>query len=73
MGIHDAAGTDFGNMDKLHDAWRQAGVELYQDYNLFENLLKQAREKGVNVEGLKPPRMGTLNIKDLLDSQYAIH
>jgi SPP1 gp7 family putative phage head morphogenesis protein len=73
VGIHDAAGTDFGNMDKLHDAWRQAGVQLYQDYDLFENLLKQAREKGVNVEGLKPPRKGTLDIKELLDSQYAIH
>lgn len=73
IGIHDAAGTDFGNMDKLHDAWRQAGVKLYQDYDLFDNLLKQAAERGVNIKGLKPPKMGTLNVKELLDSEYAIH
>lgn len=73
VGIHDAAGTDFGNMDKLHDAWRQAGVNLYQNYNLFEELLKQAAERGVNIKGLKPPKLGNLDVKELLDSEYAIH
>ena len=73
MGIHDAAGTDFGHMDDLHDAWRQAGVTLYQDYDLFKELLEQSAERGVNIQGLKPPKMGTLDVRELLDSEYAIH
>lgn len=73
LGIHDAAGTDFGHMDQLHQAWREAGVKMYQNYDLFDELIKQAKATGVNVEGLTPPKKGILDVRELLESLYAIH
>ena len=43
MVVHDSFATTIGNVGKLQVALRQTLVELYKDYNLYEDLLKQAK------------------------------
>ena len=43
MVVHDSFACGIGDMDKLSFALRDQLVELYRNYNLYEDLLKQAK------------------------------
>ena len=45
MVVHDSFATGIGNMELLWDALRSTLVELYRDYNLYQDLLDQCKQR----------------------------
>lgn len=62
--IHDSFGTHPSSVDELHRALRSTFVELYTDEDVFKALLLN------NNIDLDTPAKGTLDINDVLNSEY---
>ena len=74
MVVHDSFATTIGNVGKLQVALRQTLVELYKDYNLYEDLLKQAKALHPNPDSVdwpEPPKRGAFDIEQVLQSQHS--
>jgi len=64
VGIHDSFGTHPCDVDTLHTAIRTAFVEMYRADNMLANFLWE-------VDGIgEVPMRGTLNLLDVLDSEF---
>jgi len=74
--IHDSFGTPPADTDIMYQSVRAAFVELYQDYCLYDDLLKQAKQQlsheGCNKleEACEIPSKGNLDISQVIDSEY---
>ena len=73
MVVHDSFSTSIGQTAILARAVREAFVELYQDYNIYEDLLEQVREQLDDPDNADLPEVkqrGTLDILEVLNSDY---
>ncbi len=69
--VHDSYGTHSPNMPLLNNKLREAFVEMYEDNDVLLNLYTSAvatLPQGVIVP--PPPAKGTLNLKEVLQSDY---
>lgn len=69
--VHDSYGTHSPNMVKLNDKLREAFVEMYRDNDVLQNLYDSAVStltEGTEIP--EPPPRGTLNIEEVLQSDY---
>ena len=69
--VHDSYGTHSPNMVKLNDKLREAFVEMYRDNDVLQNLYDSAVNtltEGTEIP--EPPPRGTLNIEEVLQSDY---
>ena len=61
-------------MVTLSEVLRNTLVDLYRDYNPYEDLLAQAKARHPDpdsVEWPEPPKRGTFNIDEVYDSKYS--
>jgi len=69
--VHDSYGTHSPNMVKLNDKLREAFVEMYRDNDVLQNLYDSAvNTLAEGTEIPEPPPRGTLNIEEVLQSDY---
>ena len=69
--VHDSYGTHSPNMVKLNDKLREAFVEMYRDNDVLQNLYDSAvNTLAEGTEVPEPPPRGTLNIEEVLQSDY---
>lgn len=69
--VHDSYGTHSPNMPLLNNELRKAFVEMYEEHDVLLNLYTSAvatLPQGVTVP--LPPEKGTLNLKEVLQSDY---
>ena len=69
--VHDSYGTHSTNMPMLNDKLREAFVEMYKDNDVLQNLYDSAvttLAEGTDIP--LPPQKGTLNIEEVLKSDY---
>ena len=74
MVVHDSFACGIGDMVTLSEALRNTLVDLYRDYNLYEDLLAQAKARHPDpdsVEWPEPPKRGKFNIDEVYDSKYS--
>lgn len=64
VGIHDSFGTHPCDLDTLHTHLRVAFVELYKGRNILGEFLWDVQSIG------DPPMRGTLNLDEVLDSEF---
>lgn len=67
--IHDDYGTHASDTDTLHQAIREAFVELYSDNDPLVDF-KIFNEDNSGVELTDPPLKGTLNLEQVIESEY---
>ena len=72
--IHDSFGSTPSDTDIMYHSVRQAFVELYSDYCLYDDLKNQAG-KQLSYAGLEKldavtPEKGNLNLNAILESEY---
>ena len=65
--IHDSYGTHANYVDDLHEILRQVFVDIYDNGDILQDIKKQL---GATTE---PPKLGDLNVKDVLTSRYFFH
>ncbi len=65
VAIHDSFGTHPSSVDDMHQAIREAFVELYTDYDPLALFLR-----GIGQEEVAPPPRGTLDLSRFLDSEF---
>jgi DNA-directed RNA polymerase len=77
MVVHDSFAATLGNIDKLTFAVRRAFVDLYKDYNLYEDFRQQCADRlddPALIDRLPPvPKIrenGTLDLEGVLESEY---
>lgn len=69
--VHDSYGTHSPNMPLLNDKLREAFVEMYRDFDVLQNLYDSAvTSLPAGTEVPPPPAKGTLNIEEVLKSDY---
>ena len=69
--VHDSYGTHSPNMVMLNDKLREAFVEMYRDNDVLQNLYDSAvTSLAEGTEIPKPPEQGSLNIEEVLYSDY---
>jgi DNA-directed RNA polymerase len=69
--VHDSYGTHSPNMIKLNNMLREAFVEMYRDNDVLQNLYDSAVSTlAEGTEVPEPPPRGTLNIEEVLQSDY---
>jgi DNA-directed RNA polymerase len=69
--VHDSYATHSPNMPKLNDELRSAFVSMYEDNDVLHDLYTNAvtaLPKGVEVP--TPPTKGSLNLREVLKSDY---
>jgi DNA-directed RNA polymerase len=66
--IHDSYGTHAHNTPKLGRLLRKAFVEIYTDNDVLADFRSSALEVLDDVP--EPPKRGTLDINQVLDSKY---
>jgi len=69
--VHDSYGTHSPNMPLLNDRLREAFVEMYKNNDVLQNLYDSAvttLAEGTDVP--LPPTQGTLDIDEVLKSDY---
>lgn len=67
--IHDSYGTVAADMDMLSACLRHAFVDMYTDHHVLAELLAGLPEE-VRAECPPPPPLGTLDIKEVLESEF---
>ena len=73
MGIHDSFSTTAAEGAMLARSLRRAFINLYKDYNLYEDFLAQSKARHSdpeNVKWRKPPTQGKLDIESVWFSDY---
>ena len=71
MVVHDSFATGIGNMGILSRSLRHNMVELYRDYNLYEDLLMQAKALHPDPDSVnwpKVPDRGNFDIDEVYES-----
>lgn len=70
--IHDSFGTHAGNTTKFFVLIREAFVEMYENYDPFEEIYHQTH-KALEDKGKAPevPARGNLDLSQVIDSLYA--
>jgi DNA-directed RNA polymerase len=70
--IHDSYGTHSTNMPKLGRILRESFVEMYLEHNILQELRDRAiADLGVcDVDLPEMPRLGTLDLHEVMDSEY---
>lgn len=72
--IHDSFGTTPTDTDVMYEAVRASFVEIYKDYCLYEDVLKQAKQQltyeGCNKLDIEIPPKGNLDLDQVLESEY---
>ena len=74
MVVHDSFATGIGNMGILSRALRDNIVELYRDYNLYEDLLEQAKAIHPDPDSVQwptPPKRGDFDIEEVYESLHS--
>jgi DNA-directed RNA polymerase len=69
--VHDSYGTHSPNMPLLNDKLREAFVEMYQEYDVLQNIYDTAvasLAEGTDVP--LPPSKGELDLNEVLKSDY---
>lgn len=69
--VHDSYGTHCTNMPKLNEKLREAFVEMYRDNDVLLNLYVSAvstLQEDADIP--KPPERGSLDIEEVLNSDY---
>ena len=67
--IHDSYGSCAGNIEVLFQALRAAFVEMYLEHDVFADF-KTSMEEVLDEELPPPPAMGSLDIMQVLDSEF---
>ena len=72
--IHDSFGTTPADTDIMYQAVRMSFIDIYKDWCLYEDFLKQATSR-LSYSGLKKlekeiPEKGTLDIDAVMESEY---
>ena len=73
MVVHDSFATVAADAEKLNDCIREQFIDLYKDYNLYEDLLTQCKERHpdpTSVQWPEPPKQGDLDITEVWDSEF---
>ena len=77
MVIHDSFATDIANVDTMERVLREQFVDLYSDYNLFEDVLEQAKARHSDPDSVDwpaVPKQGQngvlLDLHEVLRSKY---
>ncbi len=69
--VHDSYGTHSPNMPLLNNKLREAFVEMYEEHDVLKNLYDNAvATLPQEVDVPPPPEKGTLNLKEVLESDY---
>ncbi len=67
--IHDDFGTHAANIPQLHVSIRTAFVRMYTDHNVLQEF-KDALEQSSGLELPELPAKGTLDINEVMDSEF---
>lgn len=71
--VHDSFGCLASRSAQMHRIIRETFVDMYEKHDVLAEVLASARadleDKAVDLP--KPPKAGSLNIKELLDAKYA--
>jgi DNA-directed RNA polymerase len=68
--IHDSFGTHACDVTELHCVLREQFVSLYEDNDMLHKMLDAAKIAGADISKIILPPMGTLYLKDVLDSEF---
>jgi DNA-directed RNA polymerase, mitochondrial len=72
-GAHYSFGCLASRADRFPKIIREQFVKMHQDHDVLQEILDCAREDLKDPKGLphEPPKLGALNIKQVLDAEYA--
>ncbi len=65
--IHDSYGTHANHVDDLHKILRKVFVDIYKNGDILQSIKSQLGAK------TEPPKLGKLNIEEVLKSKYFFH
>lgn len=69
--IHDSFGSHAGHVERLGQITREQFVEMYQNYNVFEQIRRQSLKVIREPSELRPlPTLGDLELPQVLSSPY---
>lgn len=68
--IHDSLATHACDVDAMHKAIREQFLKLYTEHDPLQTLADAAVECGADLEGLEMPQKGTLDLTQVIDSQF---
>ena len=72
--VHDSCGCLAAQAERFRRIIREQFVKMYEDHDVLQEVLDWARkELAENAKGLpgKPPKNGSLNVKEILEAEYA--
>ena len=84
--VNAAVAQGITSVATVHDSWltaqaerfrriiREQFVKMYEDHDMLQEVLDWARKDlAENAKGLlgKPPKNGSLNVKEILEAEYA--
>jgi DNA-directed RNA polymerase, mitochondrial len=72
--VHDCFGCLPSRAERFREIIREEFVRMYEEHDVLAEVLAEARKDlGAVTKGLpdKPPLRGSLNIKQVLDADYA--
>ena len=71
---HDSCGCLAAQAERFRRIIREQFVKMYEDHDVLQEVLDWARKDlAENAKGLlgKPPMNGSLNVKEVLEAEYA--
>lgn len=68
--IHDSLATHAADVDAMHRHIREQFVKLYEEHDLMGDITRAAAEAGADLTGLEMPAIGTLDIRQVLESPF---
>jgi DNA-directed RNA polymerase, mitochondrial len=72
--VHDSCGCLAAQAERFRRIIREQFVKMYEDHDVLQEVLDWARKDlAENAKGLlgKPPKNGSLNVKEVLEAEYA--
>ena len=72
--VHDSCGCLAAQAERFRRIIREQFVKMYEDHDVLQEMLDWARKDlAENAKGLlgKPPKNGSLNVKEVLEAEYA--
>ena len=72
--VHDSFGRLPAQAERFRKIIREQFVKMYEDHDVLQEVLDWARKDlAENAKGLpgKPPKNGSLNVKEVLEAEYA--
>ena len=68
--IHDSLATHAADVDTMHRHIREQFVHLYEEHDLLGDITRAAAEAGADLTDLDMPEVGTLDIRQVLESPF---